>query len=240
MLHHKTRFWLVLSVLVIFAAGCASTGADNSPSATATQASLPESGSAAEAPSSEGASSVEGSARFVIVPEQSKARYLVTEQLANVSLPSDAVAETSEVSGEIVVNSDGSIATPGGMIEVDLRTLQSDRQMRDNYLRRNVLQTEQFPSATFVPTQVTGLPSTLPTSGEVSFQLAGDLTIRDVTRPVVWDVTAIVNGDLVVALAATSFTFDEFSLTQPSVPVVLSLEDNIRLEMEVTLERAEG
>lgn len=121
-----------------------------------------------------------------------------------------------------------------------MRTLQSDRSQRDNYVRRNILQTDQYPYALFVPTQVTSLPAILPDSGEIAFQLVGELTIRDVARQVEWDVTGQIQGDEMIAHAATSFTFDDFSLTQPRVPIVLSVEDTIRLEMDLTFLREDS
>jgi polyisoprenoid-binding protein YceI len=167
------------------------------------------------------------------------ARYRVREQLANVSLPSDAVGRTSAVSGAIVINADGSIASDQSKVSVDITGLKSDRSQRDRYLQNNVLQTSKYPAAEFVPTSVTGLPSPLPTSGAVAFQLTGDLTVHGVTKSVTWDVTATAaDGKDLTGTATTSFTFADFGLTQPRVPVVLSVEDTIRLELDFHMVKA--
>jgi polyisoprenoid-binding protein YceI len=143
---------------------------------------------------------------------------------------------TSAVTGLIVVNQDGTIASDESKFVVDLSTLQSDQRRRDNFIKNNTLQTNQYPNAEFVPTSAIGLPSPLPASGSVTFQLVGDLTIRDTTRPTTWDVTAqIVDGRELVGTATTSFTFADFGMTQPRVPIVLSVEDNIRLELDFRL-----
>jgi len=184
-------------------------------------------------PASEG-----GLSTYVLVPENSEARYRVTEQLANVSLPNDAIGRTKQVSGSVTINPDGTLDTANSNFTVDLSTLQSDEGMRDNFVRRNVLQTDQFPTAAFVPTGISGLTLPLPDAGQVSFQLTGDLTIRDVTKPVTWDVTGAIQGDEAVGTAVTSFTFADFNLTQPRVPVVLSIEDDITLEVDLTLRRS--
>ena len=191
-----------------------------------------------DAPAEAGAGS--GAIQFVIVPESSEARYRVTEQLVNVSLPNDAIGRTQEINGALVLNADGTIVPEQSRFEVDLSTLQSDESRRDNFLRQNTLGTGEFPLAVFVPTQATGIPAELPESGEVSFQLTGDLTIRDVTREVVWDVTGKLEGDVLTGQAATSFTFEDFNLTQPRVSMVLSVEDTIRLEMDFTMQRTGG
>ena len=58
----------------------------------------------------------------------------------------------------------------GSRFVIDLASLTSDKEMRDNFIRRRTLQTEQHPSATFVPTEVKNLKFPLPKSGEVKFQ----------------------------------------------------------------------
>jgi polyisoprenoid-binding protein YceI len=177
----------------------------------------------------------EGQLRLVVDASQSEARYRVTEQLVRLDLPSDAIGRTNDLSGQVVLNSDGAIVAEQSQFTVDLSTLTSDESRRDNFLRRSVLQTNQFPNATFVPREVAGLPSPLPASGPVSFQVTGDLTIRDVTRPATWDFTGQVEGDALTGTATTAFTFEHFDLTQPRVPVVLSVDDNIHLELDLRL-----
>ena len=76
----------------------------------------------------------------------------------------------------------------------------------------------------------------LPTSGDVSFQLTGDLTVHGTTHPVTWTVTATAaNGTDLTGTAVTSFTFADFGISQPRVPVVLSVEDTIKLELDFHL-----
>jgi len=175
--------------------------------------------------------------RLVIVPEQSEARYRVREQLAGVSFPTDAVGATKTFTGTIVGETDGTIVSDQSKFQVDLRTLKSDQNIRDNFLRRSTLETDRYPYAVFVPTSAPGLPLKLPESGQFAFQLVGNLTIRDVTKPVTWDVKGKVDGDTATGTATTTFTFEYFNLTQPSVARVLSIEDNIRLELDLTLQR---
>jgi polyisoprenoid-binding protein YceI len=172
---------------------------------------------------------------FTVVTEKSQANYRLTEQLANRDLPNDAVGVTKQISGMIVYKADGTIDSAQSKITVDLTDLKSDANMRDNYVRRNILQIDQYPSVVFVPTSVEGLSWPLPESGQVSFVVKGNLTIRDVTKPVQWDVTGeIANGEA-TGQARTEFQFADFNLTQPSVPIVLSLEDKIILEATIVM-----
>lgn len=176
-----------------------------------------------------------GQLRFVPAPDGNEARYLVNETLASLQVPSDAVGRTSAVTGMIVVNADGSIVAGESQFTVDLATLQSDSSRRDNYVRGNTLETDLYPNAEIVLTAVEGLPSPLPTSGEVTFQLMGDLTVHGVTKPATWQVTAQVGEGTLTGLATTSFTFADYNMQKPSVMSVLSVDDVIRLEYQFNL-----
>jgi polyisoprenoid-binding protein YceI len=179
-----------------------------------------------------------GAVRYTIVPEASEARYRVREQLADRPLPSDAVGVTRAISGTIVVTPSGALVPERSRITVDLRTLQSDSSRRDNFIRRNTLETDRFPLAEFVPREIRGLPSPPPSSGDVSFEIVGDLTVHGVTRPTTWQVQARVGDGDVTGTATTSFTFADFEMSRPRVAVVLSVEDTIRLELDFRLTRS--
>jgi polyisoprenoid-binding protein YceI len=176
-----------------------------------------------------------GRIRLALAPEGNEARYRVREQLAGIDFPSDAVGATTAVTGALVIETDGSIVRDQSRFVVDLRTLTTDNSRRDNYVRRNTLQTDTFPTAEFVPAAFTGLPSPLPTSGELSFHVTGDLTIHGVTTPVTWDVTARATENGYTGLATVALRFADFGMRVPRVRSVLSVEDDIRLEYEFNL-----
>lgn len=178
--------------------------------------------------------------RFAVAADGNEARYLVREQLAGFDFPNDAVGRTGAVSGELVLDGRGAVVPGVSRFVIDVSTLQSDQARRDNFLRRNTLATAEHPNVVFVATSARGLPFPLPRSGEVQFQLVGDLTVRDVTRAVTWDVTARFDGGAVVGRAQTKFTFAEFNLTKPRVARVLSVADDIRLEYDFKLVPAPG
>ncbi len=176
-----------------------------------------------------------GPIRLVVAPDGNEARYTVTEQLARLSFPSDAVGTTRAITGQIVLGADGKIVSSESKFVVDLTGLTSDSNRRDGFVQRETLSTATFPTAEFVPSDAPGLPSPLPTSGEVTFQLVGDMTIHGTARPTTWDVTATVNGQEITGSATTRFTFGDFGLTIPQVMSVLSIEDDIRLQYDFRL-----
>jgi polyisoprenoid-binding protein YceI len=173
--------------------------------------------------------------RLATSPDGNEARYRVNEQLARIDFPSDAVGRTAAVNGTLVVQPDGTIAREGSRFTVDLATLKSDSDRRDNYIQRRTLETATHPTATFVPTAFLGLQSPLPAAGEMSFQLVGDLTVHGVTRPVTWDVTARAEGGAYTGTASTWFRFGNFEMTIPRVASVLSVKDSIVLEYDFRL-----
>jgi polyisoprenoid-binding protein YceI len=170
--------------------------------------------------------------RWVLQPEGSRARYRVREQLAGFDFPNDAVGTTSVVSGSIVLTSEGAIVPNESLFRVDLASLATDNDRRDNYVRQRTLEVEEYPEAVLVPRRFAGLSFPLRETGAVRFQLEADLTLHGVTAPTVWEVMAQVTPASITGLASTSFTFDTFSIAVPRVARVLSVADDIRLELE--------
>lgn len=166
--------------------------------------------------------------------EGSIARYKVEETLARQGFVV-ATGETSEVSGRIVFDADGGIVAEESAIAMQAATLATDSDRRDRYVRNRTLQTAQYPEIVFRPASVDGLPTPLTDAqGAIDFTISGDLTIRDQTRPITWDASAefTAGGAEITGLASTEFTFEDFAMDKPSVAIVLSVEDTIRLEIE--------
>lgn len=179
-----------------------------------------------------GAAATAGSGIVLTVnPTGNEARYRVREVLVGIELPNDAVGRTSAVSGALTIG-DGGMVLPGSVIEVNITGLTSDEDRRDGFLQRRVLGGEEFPTVRVTPRELRGVTTPLPTSGSTAAILVGDLTVRDVTRPTNWQVQANFAGDRVTGTATTAFTFEEFGLTKPRVPAVLSVADTIRLEYD--------
>ena len=176
-----------------------------------------------------------GALQLVVTPEGNEVRYRIREQLVGVDLPNDAVGVTKDVSGGITLDATGKVVPSASRFEVNVATLKSDKDRRDGYVRGRILQTTENPTVVLSPTALRGLSVPLPTSGTQTFSLLGDLTVRGVTKPTTWQVKATFNGATVTGTASTAFTFAEFGLSQPRVPVVLSVSDSITLEYDFSL-----
>lgn len=173
----------------------------------------------------------------IVLDGNSEARYRAQEVLAQIRVPSEAIGRSRAVTGALVIDASGQLVAPESRITVDLREIRSDSGLRDRFVRDNVLRTAQFPNAEFVGREVRGLPWPAPPTGQLNFQLAGDLTVHGVTRPAVWDVAAEINGPEVSATASTRAKITDFGMQVPRVPTVLSLEDELVLEVETRARR---
>jgi polyisoprenoid-binding protein YceI len=167
----------------------------------------------------------------------SSASYRVRERLARLNFPNDAVGTTQTVTGSLHFAADGAIEADQSNLRIDLRTLKSDEERRDAYLRDRTLRTDRFPMAEFAARRTQGLMFPLPSSGAVSFQLIGDLAVHGVTSEVAWNVTGNLGSDLVTGRATTRFPFSKFKLTIPRLLGLVSVNDDIQLEVDLRMRR---
>lgn len=184
-----------------------------------------------------------GAIRFTVAPTGNAARYRVREQLMGHDLPNDAVGETQQITGAITIDSAGRVIADQSRFVVGVAGLKSDKDRRDGYIRGRVLETDQYPSVELVPTALRALPAGFSATraadmtAPITFEMLANLTVHGVTRPTTWRVSARQVGGRVTGSASSRFTFEEFNLTQPRVPVVLSVADTIALEYDFTLAR---
>ena len=69
-------------------------------------------------------------------------------------------------------------------------------------------------------------------SGEVAFALLGDLVVHGAARPTLWQVVARVDGAQVAGTATTRVKITDFGMDLPRVAVLLSIEDELGLEVD--------
>jgi polyisoprenoid-binding protein YceI len=175
--------------------------------------------------------------RFVLSPTGSAARYRVRERLVGHDLPNDAIGETKTLAGAIEFDSKGKVIPQSSKFVVNAGTFVSDKDRRDGFVRGRLLEADEYPSIVLIPTDVRGVPLPLPTSGTLPIEMTGNLTVHGVTRPTIWKGSAKFQDGKVTGSAATAFTFSDIQMEQPRVPVLLSVADTIRLEIDFDLSR---
>jgi polyisoprenoid-binding protein YceI len=118
-----------------------------------------------------------------------------------------------------------------GVITADISQFQSDSSRRDNALRNRFIETARYPNVTFTAQSIEGLPTAYQDGEEISLKISGDLTIRDVTKPVTFDAKVKLQGDTLSGEAVTTILMSEFGFGPISIAGVLNTED----EAKVTL-----
>jgi polyisoprenoid-binding protein YceI len=174
------------------------------------------------------------------VADDSVAGYRVREQLANLPAESDAVGRTSDVTGSITVEENGGGAQlTAGTLAVDTTTITSDEGRRDNRLRSEGLQTDQFPTATFVVTQPVDVPSAALAGTATDIMLVGDLTLHGVTKSVQIPAQAQLTDGRIQVAGSLTFALADFDIMAPNVGgFIISIADEGALEFLVAFEKA--
>jgi polyisoprenoid-binding protein YceI len=155
--------------------------------------------------------------------------YRVQEELAGVG-GTVAVGRTPQVTGSLTIA--GTTVTDA-RFEADLRTLESDESLRDGQLRRQGIESDRFPTATFTLTEPIELGA-LPAVGEdIEITATGDLTIHGVTKEVVVPLHAALHDGVVAAAGSLTFSWDDFGMERPTAQRVLSLADDLTMETQL-------
>lgn len=143
------------------------------------------------------------------------------------------VSSNPEVSVDVVVDFDDPDASEIGVVTIVADQFRTDESRRDDTINRFILDTGDFPEITFTPTEVVGLADAL--DGGVA-TVTGDLTIRDITNPVTFELTieeATAEG--VTAEATAEVDRTDWDLNIPSVPFVASVDEMVSLELKLVL-----
>lgn len=233
----QTHFLTMALLLAIFLTACGG-GGESEPAAESEAAT---SQPAQEAPAGSGAP-LTGTHTFAVVPEGSQASFIASEEffadaLAKYGIEAGGnvvVGTTPGVTGEIQLDFDSADPVQSAQFTVDMTGLQTDQSQRDNWLEDNAIQTNAFPESTFTATSATGLPETIQDGQEVSFQLNGDLTVRDVTKNVTFDVTAVISGNTLQGTAKLDLNMTDFGITPPDFINTLTVNDPFTIEVQLT------
>lgn len=168
------------------------------------------------------------------VADGSKSVIRVHEQVAGVALPGEAVVTTAVMDGTAVLAGDGTFAS-GSIIRADLQALKSDSDLRDEWIKFNTLETSRFRYAEFTPTRVTGVPLPLPASGTWNAKLEGTMKIKTTTKPVTWDLVVTRDSSKTTASGGIVFQFGDYGMAVPANRLILSVKDEVRLQVDLVL-----
>ena len=173
-----------------------------------------------------------GARRFAIVADRSVATIRVREQIAAIPAPGDAVLTTRAFTGTVVLLPDGGFAS-GSSFAADLDTLKSDEPLRDEWIKFNTLNTRVYPRAEFTLERVSGIPMPIAALGEWAATLEGTMKIHGMERRLTWPVQVTRGASEVRVRGATSFHFGDYGMAVPANRLILSVVDDVRLEIDL-------
>jgi polyisoprenoid-binding protein YceI len=169
--------------------------------------------------------------RYQIVADESTVSFRIAEDLRGQRI--EAVGTTNQVAGEIAVNPSDLSTAQIGVIRVNARTFTTDSSNRDRAIRNFILNTDQYEFITFTPTGIEGLSGSGALDQPFTFTIRGDLTIRDITRPVVFEASVRAeSAERLVGAATTTVKRSDYNLQIPSVPFVANVSDDVVLTID--------
>lgn len=235
---NKNRlYWMGMMLLGLMLVACGGTAVSPTPEPTTAP---PEPEPAQE--EAELAPAAGGGRTFVVDTAVSQASFIVNEEFlvdALTKLGIEAgetvvVGTTPGVTGEIQLDFDSPEIVQAAQFTVDMTGLATDQNRRDKWLTENAITTGVFPQATFVATSASGLPASINDGEPVDFQLTGDLTVRDVTNSVTFEVTAVLTNNTIEGTATLPLKMSDFGITPPDFANTLTVADDFMIEVALT------
>jgi polyisoprenoid-binding protein YceI len=167
--------------------------------------------------------------------EESTATFTLGEVLRGE--PKTVVGTATIVIGQVEIAVDDLAGSRIGEILVNARTFATDSSFRDRAVRGPILDTDAFEFISFTPTAIEGLSGAAAVGEPLTFTVAGDLRIRDVTAPVVFEVTATLAAEgRLEGSATTEVLRSTFGLEIPSVASVADVTDEVTITLDFVAE----
>lgn len=163
-----------------------------------------------------------------VVSDGSEATFSVGEVLAGVSIPNyEAVMHTTGLSGDVRLDGGASVVT------VNLHSMTSDEPFRDRYVQSRMFPGQPTASVSFG--DLTPLPGGFTNGDPVTTEVSGTLNINDMDVPLTFAIEARDDGDTVFVLGRSMFTWDQIGEPVPTARSVVSVEDEVRVEVLLAL-----
>jgi polyisoprenoid-binding protein YceI len=146
----------------------------------------------------------------------------------------NTIGSTQEIAGQLQLNLDDLSAPIGeNRFTVQVNTLSSDQSLRDGWIKENGPRFNSYPLAEFVATGVEGAPASYTEGQEVQFQMPGNLTVRGITQPATFDVTAKLQDGTINGTATARLLMSDFGIEPPNFLNTLKVGDEFELQVEI-------
>jgi polyisoprenoid-binding protein YceI len=169
----------------------------------------------------------------------SQAGYRVREKLAFLPAESDAVGRTSSITGTAMLSqSKDTITITSASFDVAVNTLKSDRSMRDEKIHEIGLESNRYPTATFVLSSPVTLSKSAVTGRVTLVPVTGVFNIHGTSERETLPVEFTLAGSTLEAAGSLTFPWSEFGMTAPSVGGFVNVTEKATMEFDLRLQRA--
>lgn len=180
---------------------------------------------------------VSSSSQFMILTEESEARFYINEVLRGE--PKQVEGINQEISGVILIDSLDPLNVSIQPIEIRAGGFVTDSNFRNRAISDAILQAGRYPSIIFNPTSIDGLPENAEPGESYTFDVTGDLTIRETTRSVTFQVSLTAeSADRISGSASTTINRTDYGLKIPSVPQVADVSEDVDLKFDFSASRS--
>ena len=168
----------------------------------------------------------------------SEVRYVVNERLAGTA--KTTVGVTTVLAGDIVIDIDDPSRSRVGTVVVNVEMFDSDSALRDKRLRHDFLESTHWPFASFEPTEIRGLPDAYEEGASHDIEISGDLTVKETTRPVVFEGTVRADAEELTAAMSVAVNGSDFGVGPINIARLARTDDRIVIELDLVAERVEA
>lgn len=171
---------------------------------------------------------------YRINSEESEVRFRINEIL--LGNPTEVIGTTRQVAGDFIINFSDPPASQLGEIAINARTLKTDNEFRDQSIRGQILQVAQEENEfiRFAPTELVSMTSEPVGVGQtVEFDIIGNLTVKNTTNVVTFNVSVTIDSDdRVSGFASTTILYEDYGINIEAPPNVSGIEDTVILEID--------
>lgn len=147
--------------------------------------------------------------------------------------PMTVEATNTEVAAQLSFDPDDLAATELGTVTIGATTFETDSGNRNRAIRGPILDSGEHPLIEFAPASIDGLDGSIGTGDSVRFTVTGDLTIRDITTSVTFEVDATYTSEArVEGSASATVSRTDFDLSIPSAPGVANVSEEVLLRID--------
>ena len=174
------------------------------------------------------ASTIDGEWKVVA---ESIVGYRVKETI--VGQKTEGVGRTSKITGSLTIVDEQVTAAE---FTVDMTTLVSDSTRRDRQVNTRILDTANFPTATFTLKEPITLTPEALAGSDFSVDTTGTLTLRGVTKDIDLTLIARLVDDVIEVNGSIQIVFTDWSIPDPSISSIIVVDRGL-LEFLVRFKR---